>query len=63
MNREAETRSGGRNEDLFIAGVKYLAVKYRIDNYTVITKNSYHTGADDYTQLEVQKQLIKLFQK
>lgn len=63
MKREAETRSGGRNEDLFIAGVKYLAVKYQIDNYTIITKNSYHTGADDYMQLEVQKELIKLFQK
>ena len=63
MKREAETRGADRNEDLFIAGVKYLAVKYRIDNYTVISKNSYHTEAEDYMQLEVQKELIKIFQK
>lgn len=52
-----------RNEELFLAGVEFLSKKYKIDDYDLITKNCYHVTADDLLDLEVRKELVKLFKK
>ena len=59
--RMAESKQGRKNE-MFLSAVQYLAVKYQIENYTVITKDGYHVEDDDYSKLEVKKELVKLFQ-
>lgn len=59
--RMAESKNGRKNE-MFLSAVQYLAVKYQIENYTVITNDSYHVEDDDYSKLEVKKELVKLFQ-
>jgi hypothetical protein len=57
------TSHGSRNEELFLAGVEYLSKKYRIDSYTLATKNTYHVEADSEAELDMKKELIKIFQK
>lgn len=57
------TSHGSRNEDVFIAGVEYLAKKYKIDTYALATKNGYHVEADSEAELDMKKELIKIFQK
>ena len=52
-----------RNEELFLAGVEFLSKKYKIDDYNLITKNSYHVTADNSYELEIKKELVKLFKK
>lgn len=52
-----------RNEELFLAGVEFLSKKYKIDDYNLITKNGYHVTADDLLDLEIKKELTKLFKK
>ena len=63
MSKSSITSHGNRNEDIFLAGVEFLSKKYKIDDYTVITKNCYHVTADSETELDVKKELVKLFQK
>ena len=62
MSRSA-TNYGNRKEELFIAAIEFLSKKYKIENYTVITKSGYHVEAETEDQLEMKKELIKLFQK
>lgn len=63
MSKESITMHGSRREDIFLAGVEFLSKKYQIENYTLITKNCYHLTADSEVELEVKKELAKLFQK
>ena len=63
MNKISELCHGSRSEDVFLAGVAYLAKKYKIDTYTLVTKNVYHVEADNEAELEMKKELIKIFQK
>lgn len=63
MGRSAVS-SNKRNEDLFISAVEYMAKKYKIEGYTLITGNGgYHIDADSEVELEVRKELAKLFMK
>ena len=63
MDTKTITSHSSRNEDIFLAGVEYLAKKYKIDSYTLATKNGYHVEADSEAELEMKKELIKILQK
>lgn len=51
------------NEEIFMAGVLYLSKKYKIDTYTCITKGSYHIEGKDEDDLNLKRELVKIFQK
>ena len=52
-----------RNEEIFIAGVVYLAKKYKIDTFNLVTKNGYHIEGIDDAELNLRRELVKIFQK
>jgi len=62
MSRSS-TNFGTRNEELFIAAIEFLSKKYKIENYTVITKKGYHIQAETEAELDMKRELAKVFQK
>ena len=54
---------GRRNDEIFLAGVEYLSKKYKIDGFTLITKDMYHIDAETDAEMDMKKELVKIFQK
>lgn len=47
-----------KNEELFLAAVEFLAHKYGIEKYTLVTETAYHVSGESMEKIELIKQLM-----